>query len=93
MKWTGFSLLRGVLKNSFRSGGRIPIRRNIVLYEEDLKRLEPFIEEQRQFLKASDMEGKPPNFSAIIRRIIKLAYEHKMEQEHQMRGQEPYLKK
>ncbi len=92
MKWTGFSLLRGVLKNRFRSGGRIPIRRNIVLYEEDLKRLEPFIEEQRQFLKANDEEGKP-NFSAIIRRIIKLAYEHKMEDEHQMREQEPYLKK
>ncbi len=90
MKWTGFSLLRGVLRSRFRSGRRIPIRRNIVLYEEDIRRLEPFIEEQRQFMRASGEEFKP-NFSAIIRRVIKLAYEHKMK-EDKMEREEPYLK-
>lgn len=75
--------MKRVLGSEFRSGRRLPIRRNIVLYEEDLKRLEPFIEEQKQFIKEVDGEVKP-NFSAVIRRVIKLAYEYKMQQEQMM---------
>ena len=74
MKWIGTSLLKKVLSNELYSR-RYPIRRNVVLYEEDIERLKPFIEEQRAYL------GYPtnfkPNFSAVIRRVIKIAYEQK----------------
>jgi len=83
MRRIGRYLLRKVLGSEFRSGRRLPIRRNIVLYEEDLRRLEPFIEEQKQFIEGADGEVKP-NFSAVIRRVIKLAYEYKMQQEQMM---------
>ena len=75
----GTSLLRKVLGSKFRYGKKLPIRKNIVLYEEDLERLKPFIEEQRRYLGYP--ENFTPNFSAIIRRVIKYAYEHKMMEE------------
>jgi preprotein translocase subunit SecA len=72
------SLLRRVLGSKFRYGKKLPIRKNIVLYEEDLERLKPFIEEQRKYL--GNPEDFKPNFSAVIRRVIKYAYEQKMKE-------------
>ena len=80
----GMSLLRRVLGSKFRYGKKLPIRKNIVLYEEDLERLKPFIEEQRKYL--CNPEDFKPNFSAVIRRVIKYAYEQKMRGEGESGG-------